>query len=115
MAEDDAYLISSMEEAIGLRPTYTADGTAVYPETIGCPVHGTGAAEDPENPDQPATDPDNPDQPATDPENPSGSGDDSGGTTGDGGTTTPSEPTEPTEPTTPTDPGTGDEWWSIIG
>ena len=26
------------EEAIGLRPTYTADGTAVYPETIGCPI-----------------------------------------------------------------------------
>ena len=119
VAEDDAYLISSMEEAIGLRPTYTADGTAVYPETIGCPIHGTGGGTtvDPENPDQPGTDPEDPGQSA-DPETPGG--DPSGGQTG-GGTnppTDPSEPTEPTDPSTPTepaDPGTGDVSWSIIG
>ena len=120
VAEDDAYLISSMEEAIGLRPTYTADGTAVYPETIGCPVHGTGGGTtvDPENPDQPGTDPDHPGQ-TTDPENPGATTDpeNPGGTeTTDPGAGEPTQPeeTEPSgegesgeteDPADPGDPG----------
>jgi hypothetical protein len=39
VAEDDAYTIAGMERAVGLRPTIAEDGTEVYPEVIGCPVH----------------------------------------------------------------------------
>ena len=111
VAEDDAYLISTMEEAIGLRPTIASDGSELYPDVIGCPVHTTAQTTDPENPTE---DPNNPE----DPSNPDGgnSSGESGESGGDTGTTTPTDPTVPTEPTEPTDPGgTGDDWWSILG
>ena len=116
VAEDDAYLISTMEEAIGLRPTIASDGSEVYPDVIGCPVHTTAQTTDPENPTE---DPNNPEDPSN-PDGGSSSGE-SGESGGDTGTTTPTDPTVPTEPTEPTDPGgsttggTGDDWWSILG
>lgn len=38
-AEDDAYVLANMKKAVGLAPEILADGTAVYPERVGCPVH----------------------------------------------------------------------------
>ena len=38
-AEDAIYSVSGMEKAMGLIPTIAEDGTEVYPEVIGCPVH----------------------------------------------------------------------------
>ena len=38
-AEDNLYTLAGLEKAIGLRPTYDAQGNEVYPEVIGCPVH----------------------------------------------------------------------------
>lgn len=58
-AEDDAYVLSSMEKAIGLQPTIAEDGTEVYPEVIGCPVHTTFALPDPEFPYVDPNDPNN--------------------------------------------------------
>ncbi len=106
-AEDDAYLISSMEKAIGLTPTVSADGTEVYPAVIGCPVHTTSA----EAPDGPITDPEDPDyDPSLDPNSPDyvPPADDGGG--GEG-TVPPSEPEEPGVPADPGTEGSGD-WWN---
>ena len=106
-AEDDAYLIPSMEKAIGLTPTVSADGTEVYPAVIGCPVHTTSA----EDPDGPITDPEDPDyDPSLDPNSPDyvPPADDGGG--GEG-TVPPSEPEEPGVPADPGTEGSGD-WWN---
>lgn len=114
-AEDDAYLISSMEKAIGLAPTVSADGTEVYSAVTGCPVHTTSAPAH----DEPAVDPEEPGyDPGLDPSNPNytppadtPSGDGGGGTVPD---TRPGEPEEPTTPVTPAAPGAagGGEWWN---
>ncbi|MBQ2996827.1 MAG: transglycosylase domain-containing protein [Oscillibacter sp.] len=39
VAEDDLFTIAGLERAAGLRPTIAEDGTEIYPEVIGCPVH----------------------------------------------------------------------------
>ena len=44
-AEDEIYSVSGMEKAVGLKPTIGEDGTEVYPEVIGCPVHQKPALE----------------------------------------------------------------------
>lgn len=104
-AEDDPYLLVSMEKAIGLQPTIEEDGSESYPEVIGCPVHAGLPVDDPENPDEPV-DPFDPNY------NPPASGGEDGGGTGN----TPTEPTEPNEPDPPsTESGgeeAGDDWWN---
>ena len=106
-ASDDAYLISTLEEAVA--PTETSPG--------GCPVHTEGGTivVDPNDPDQPM-DPNDPDWPFIDHDDPT-TPEDPGS-----GTDTPDEETpsgggdQPTQPD-PTDPsgGFGDaggDWWS---
>ena len=39
VAEDNLYTVAGLERAIGLRPVIAEDGTEIYPEVIGCPVH----------------------------------------------------------------------------
>lgn len=107
-AEDDAYLLTSMQKAIGLAPTIGEDGSESYPEVIGCPVHAGLPVTDPENPDDPVTDPSDPNY---NPPAPS-EGNEGGNGTGD----TPVTPAEPGEPD-PNDPtgGFGDaggDWWT---
>lgn len=104
-AEDDAYLLVSMERAIGLAPTIGEDGSESYPEVIGCPVHAGLPVTDPEDPDDPLADPSdenyNPPVPGEEGE---------GGGTG-GGPAAPGEPDEPEDPSG----GFGDDggdWWS---
>ena len=100
-ASDDAYLISTLEEAVAA--TETSPG--------GCPVHTSATAVDPEDPNQ-GLDPDDPNWQPADPNDP--------GTSTDPGTSeeNPSdgETEQPTEPD-PSDPtgGFGDaggDWWS---
>ncbi len=38
-AEDDPYLLVNMQRAIGQLPTILEDGTEIYPDVVGCPVH----------------------------------------------------------------------------
>lgn len=104
-AEDDAYLLTSMQKAIGLLPTIGEDGSESYPEVIGCPVHAGSPVTDPEDPDGPVTDPSdvnyNPPAPGEEGE---------GGGTGEG----PASPGEPDEPEDPSG-GFGDaggDWWT---
>ena len=104
VAEDDAYLVSNMEKAIGLQPTIAEDGSEVYPDIIGCPVHVGGHVD----PDLPIVDPNDPNYIPSDPNE-------------EGGITPPVEPpTHPTEPEVPGEPettppgGSGDVEW-IIG
>ena len=107
-AEDDAYLLANMEKAIGLQPTIAEDGTEIYPEIIGCPVHASMyPGWDPNLP--PEMDPNDPNYIPPDPEQEEN---------GEG----PAAPTLPEEPQEPdlTDPsgGFGDaviDWWSVIG
>ena len=90
-ASDDAYLISSLEEAVAA--TETSPG--------GCPVHTEAGTAEPENPDE-ELDPSDPDwRPPEESEE--------------------EEPSEPSEPDVSggdgqgdpqTDPGTGEDWWS---
>ena len=99
-AEDDAYLVSNMEKAIGLQPTIAEDGTEVYPDIIGCPVHVGGMVD----PDLPIVDPNDPNYIPPHPD--------------EGGDVTPVDPWEPTEPEIPEEPedpsgGFGDIDWSI--
>ena len=88
-ASDDAYLISSLEEAVAA--TETSPG--------GCPVHTEAGAAEPENPDE-ELDPSDPDwrPPEETEEEPSG----------------PSEPdvSGGDGESSQTDPGTGGDWWS---
>jgi len=114
-AEDDAYLISSMERAIGLRPTVTPEGVETYPEVIGCPVHTTGGIEGPVE----GTDPNDPNNPSDLPPVDDPNGDPGSGT----GTQEP--PAEPDVPQEPDNPPTGDgqtggdswyqDFWDNIG
>ena len=103
VAEDDAYTIQKMEQAIGLQPTIAEDGSEVYPDIVGCPVHVGGFVD----PDLPIVDPNDPNYipPApgnedpytpTDPVEPP--------------PTTPVTPTEPEVPTEPEDPTGGVDW-----
>ena len=108
-AEDNEYLLSSAEKAMGLEPGATADG--VRPAT-GCPVHTT-ALPDPLDPLNPL-DPTDPNSPLQDPSNPNNQPPPDTGTIPPGGTTDPITPTEPLEPVTPPSGNTGeggDEWW----
>ena len=108
VAEDNAYLLSTMEKAVGLQPGDTPDGTLA---ASGCPVHTEG--QEIIDPDNPTTDPDQPDTGPQDPSDPTNPPPDEGTTPPEGGTTT---PTEPGEPTTPDTGGTtGDNWWSMLG
>ena len=108
VAEDNAYLLSTMEKAVSLQPGDTPDGTLA---ASGCPVHTEG--QEIIDPDNPTTDPDQPDTGPQDPSDPTNPPPDEGTTPPEGGTTT---PTEPGEPTTPDTGGTtGDNWWSMLG
>ena len=99
-AEDDLYTVGGLEKAMGLVPTIAPDGTEIYPEVIGCPVHqvgGPGIA-DPNNPDDPNYIPEGPE---SDTEN------------------HPVEPDLPIEPSVPVEPsvppvGTEEEWWDDL-
>lgn len=102
-ASDDAYLISTLEEAVA--PTETSPG--------GCPVHTSATATDSDDPNA-GLDPNDPNwQPPdlNDPDastDPGGTGNPSGGETGGGGQTTQPDPNDPTG-------GFGDaggDWWS---
>ena len=106
-AEDDPYLLVNMEKAIGLVPTIAEDGTEVYPEVIGCPVHSTGF---PFNPEYPYLDPNDPNY------IPPVHG-------GEGDTPLipePEVPVEPSEPDTPVEDPTGGfgdatgDWWRSL-
>lgn len=91
VAEDNAYLVSSLEKAAGLEPGASADGTV---PASGCPVHTTALP--PVDPENPVTDPDDPNY--VPPEE--------------------GETTDPTDPNNPSGEGSGspeDDWWSIIG
>lgn len=104
VAEDSAYTVQKMEEAIGLRPTIAEDGSEVYPDIVGCPVHVGGAVD--------------PDLPIVDPDDPNYIPPSSGGEEPDTPTSPaepPSPPTEPEIPAEPEDPtgGFGDVDWSI--
>lgn len=102
-ASDDAYLISTLEEAVA--PTETSPG--------GCPVHTSATATDPDDPNA-GLDPNDPNWQPPDPNDPDastdpgGTGNPSGGETGGGGQTTQPDPNDPTG-------GFGDaggDWWS---
>lgn len=105
VAGDNAYILKSMEQAIGLQPTIAEDGTEVYPDIVGCPVHVGGFVD----PDLPGVDPSDPNYiPPTE---------------GEGGTEHPSpnpdepstpsgEPEPPTAPVEPQEPS-GDVDWSV--
>lgn len=105
-AEDDPYLLVNMEKAIGLIPTIAEDGTEVYPEIIGCPVHQSTL---PFNPEYPYLDPSDPNYipppPGEEGELPQ----------------TPDVPVEPSEPQIPEEDPTGGfgdadgDWWRNLG
>jgi penicillin-binding protein 1A len=92
VAEDDLYTRGGMEKAIGLIPTFAEDGTEIYPEVIGCPVHNAGGM------DIPVVDPSDPNYV---PEPPS---------TGD----TPVQPDTPSVPDEPADPSGTEDWWGDL-
>ena len=102
------YLLVNMEKAIGLVPTIAEDGTEVYPEVIGCPVHSTAF---PFNPEYPYLDPSDPNYIPPVP--------------GEEGDTPvipePEVPVEPSEPDTPLEDPTGGfgdatvDWWRSLG
>jgi hypothetical protein len=101
-AEDDLYTVGGLEKAMGLVPTIGEDGTEIYPEVIGCPVHQVGGPG--------IADPNNPNDPNYIPESPEG---------GNGAGTTPAEPDLPIEVPTPVEPsvppvGTEEEWWDNL-
>ena len=106
VAEDDLYTRGGMEKAIGLIPSIAEDGTEVYPEVIGCPVHNTG------DPNVGFDDPSDPNYiPPVE---------------GEGEVTPPPEepvqpevptppPTEPSEPTEPSGgEGSEEDWWDDL-
>ena len=118
VAEDEPYTLAGLEKAIGLRPTIAEDGTEVYPEVIGCPVHQESLPTLPDWPfDWPEewgdpsewgniiTDPNDPNYdptfggvipaPPQDPDEPE--------------TDEPAEPTEPSEPSEPES-----NWWNDL-
>ena len=115
VAEDAAYVIADLERTMGLVPRYAEDGTEIYPEVIGCPVHSGNYWYDPEldwpwndpsdpnyipplpgyeEEEPPVEEPQQPQQPEQPPvEEP------------------PVAPQEPVEPEPPA-PGGEDDWWS---
>ncbi len=108
-ASDDAYLISTLEEAVA--PTETSPG--------GCPVHteaGTIVV-DPNDPDQPM-DPNDPDWPFIDHDDPTTPEDPNGGTTAppDGETPSGGNTDQPSQSDPSASGGnggsTGGDWWS---
>ena len=99
-AEDDLYTVGGLEKAMGLVPTIGEDGTEIYPEMIGCPVHQVGGPG--------IADPNNPDDPNYIPEGPEGDTENQ-----------PVEPDLPIEPSVPVEPsvppvGTEEEWWDDL-
>jgi hypothetical protein len=129
VTEDAPYVVSSIEKAMGLVPTIAEDGTEIYPEVIGCPVHNMGYIYpwlDPNDPNYIPMDPDDPNYIPWDPNDPNyvptyptpedeweGLG---GLPNWWGEPETPNEPEEPVmdDPTG----GLGDtplDWWSEIG
>ena len=102
VAEDDRYTTGGQEKAMGLRPTIAGDGTEIYPEVIGCPVHTTAGPDI----DLPIV---------IDPNDPNYVPPETGN--GQGAVTPPAEPTDPETPELPVEPtdpsvtqGTED-WW----
>ena len=103
-ASDDAYLISTLEEAVAA--TETSPG--------GCPVHTSETVVDPDDPNQ-GLDPNDPNWQPPDPNDPDGSATDPDTSGEDPGSGTGSEE-QPSQPD-PNDPtgGFGDaggDWWS---
>ena len=104
-AEDSAYTVQKMEQAIGLQPIIAEDGSEVYPDIVGCPVHVGGFVD----PDLPIVDPDDPNYI---PPGPGGEEPETPTHPVEPPPTTPTTPAEPEVPTEPEDP-TGDIDWSI--
>ena len=101
-ASDDAYLISTLEEAVA--PTETSPG--------GCPVHTSAPVVDPDNPNQ-GLDPNDPNWQPPDPNDPDASTDPDGTEEPSGGQNGGDQTTQP-DPSDPTG-GFGDaggDWWS---
>ena len=117
VAEDDPYLLLNMQRAIGLLPTIAEDGTEVYPEVIGCPVHNVNSWWPGFDPDyDPTLDPDSPYY------DPSGGFGDAGWEN-DNPVFTPTTPgpsvSDPEIPGEPEDPtggfgNTGGDWWNNL-
>ena len=99
-ASDDAYLISTLEEAVAA--TETSPG--------GCPVHTSATTTDPDDPNA-GLDPSDPNWQPPDPNDPGTSTDP--GTSGEDPSGSGEEPTEP-DPTDPTGGfgDAGEDWWS---
>lgn len=101
VAEDDLYTIGGMEKAIGLRPVIAEDGTEVYPEVIGCPVHAAGAGTDlpiivdPNDPNYVPGLPEGGDVPPAEP-------------------VQPGDPQKPQVPVEPVDPSGTEDWWNEL-
>ena len=101
VAEDDLYTIGGQEKALGLRPTIAEDGTEVYPELTGCPVHGAGAGiglpgiVDPSNPDVVPEQPESGIVPPVEPNQPG-------------------VPQEQQPPVEPADPSGTEDWWNDL-
>ena len=101
-AEDDIYTVGGLKKAMGLVPTTGEDGTVIYPEANGCPVHQVGGPG--------IADPNNPNDPNYIPEGPEG---------GSGTGMNPVEPDLPTETPIPVEPtvppvGTEEDWWGDL-
>ena len=119
VAEDDAYLVGNMEKAIGLVPTIAEDGTEVYPEVIGCPVHNSGYPMYPGwpmDPNDPNYVPFDPNYPGYYPETPIDP-ETGGGSIGGGEIVEPADPNAPIIPAEPTVPDGGavaEDWWNSL-
>ena len=109
VAEDAAYVVANMEKAIGLQPTIAEDGTEVFPDIIGCPVH-VGIY--PFDPNLPYLDPNDPNYMPPDPNDPNYMPPDPNAQIPE----TPVVPEEPQEPEDPTG-GFGDtviDWLNLM-
>jgi penicillin-binding protein 1A len=98
VAEDDLYTIGGQEKALGLRPVIAEDGTEVYPEVIGCPVHAAGGGTDLPI----VVDPSDPNYVPGLPEG------------GDFPPAEPVQPNAPQAPVEPADPSGTEDWWNDL-
>jgi penicillin-binding protein 1A len=124
VTEDAPYVVSHLEKTMGLVPTIAEDGTEIYPEVIGCPVHNMGTLYpwlDPNDPNYFPIDPNDPNYIPTYPD-PEDELEGLGGWPNWWGTETEKSPVTPEVPAEPEleDPAGGEEdapidWWSNFG
>ena len=101
VAEDDLYTIGGLEKAAGMRPVIGEDGTEVYPQVSGCPVHGAGAGLDypiivnPNTPGDETLLPEGSETPSVKP-------------------VQPVTPQEPQGTVTPSEPSGTEDWWNDL-